>query len=177
MVDHEGRRELQRRLAQLICGEISNDAFFLTRFGSTDVSLREIWKFGNALMHDFYPAYMRGANKLSPEREEIARRCLLFLSSELEYEWPALSESSWCYWAFVSGCLSSALGIIAASFQLRLLSILLVLIGAIACACSFAYQRRAHRKQLQAFEQTGNKNLWPFFRQSDYDHYKGSDVP
>lgn len=174
MVDREGRRELQLRLKQLIAGQISNDAFFLTRFGSDDPSLPEIWSFGNALIHDYYPARLRSPNKLSKHKEELACRCLLFLGSNLEYEWPKLSSSTWWYWLFVSGSLSLALGTIAARLSIRLLPIVLVLLGAIACTCSFAYQRCLHKRALAAFEETGDRSVWPFLRRSDYERQKAN---
>ncbi len=103
--------------------------------------IREVaWLF---LYDDTREYRLAGRDKLSlADRREVLR-WVLFLRSELEYEWPRFRFTQLNHLS-PSGCLLSLLTLGISS-------------------------RRQHRQDFATWQQAGEYDVWPFFRRSDYD--------
>jgi len=157
-------------LKKLVEGKITNDEFFSLELGShEDRAAFEIWKFGTTLCHDLYPTRLKGTHALSEGLKQTVRRCILFLDTDLEFEWPPISTGSICYWLFLFGAVLEALGVVVAPFQLVIISTLLVFSGSLSLVLAWLYRAQVEKARLEAYWLIGEKSVWPFFRQSDYD--------
>src|SRR5579885_912566 len=113
MIDREGRDRLAVALKQLLEGDISTDTFHLLNLGSEqDRAIYDIWLFGDTLSHGLYPYRMIGKKQPKPEIRQIAERCVLFLNSDLEYEWPSFPITISFYWLLILGALLFFLSLI-----------------------------------------------------------------
>ena len=105
MVDNDRRKKLELHLRHLSTGQISNDEFEerITKdvtFGwlpenyyrskeskTDDPVVRPILEFSWCLYNDTYNHKLTGKHKLSDEQTKEIARFILFLHSDLEYEW------------------------------------------------------------------------------------------
>jgi hypothetical protein len=132
-----------------------------------DLALFDIWLFGESLSHDFFPHRLNGKEALPSKFREMADRCLLFLQSDLEYEWPSWPKTSRYYYPFFLGALlvvaslyidwiAIKIGLAIAGFAITLLALLL--------------GKREQKQQIGAYWQRDDRRVWPFLRISDYEN-------
>lgn len=101
MIDLQARSRLAEASRWLVSGRITNyqyDDCVLYDGGllaSSDPAIREIYSKG------FWPTYddlhqhrLAGRFRLSPQSRAAAARCVLFLKSDIPYDWPVLSRST-----------------------------------------------------------------------------------
>ena len=91
---------------------------------------------------------LKGSDQLSPESLKVIARCILFLHTELEYEWPSFDYKSPLF-----------------SFSLVDFLVCLLTLGQ-----NFRNKRKAQFEAYETFKKTGGFYYWPFYKKSDYDH-------
>jgi hypothetical protein len=90
MIDRAGRDRLAECIHQLAAGVVTNHEFEdKGEFKSSDDAIRAVFWGGPWLLYDDFRNYrLRGKYRLTPAvRKEVAR-WVLFLKSDLPYEWP-----------------------------------------------------------------------------------------
>lgn len=88
MIDRQGRTELALALRRLASGRIITGEFDAVRLDvSEDPALVAIGDAGWGLYDDFLDYKLRGRRALNKEQLESVARCVLFLDSDLPYEW------------------------------------------------------------------------------------------
>jgi|SRR6185312_2446578 len=167
MIDRERRKRLAYHMRQLSVGSVSNDGFesdilddvtygwlpeqyYRSTYARTDdpviVPILEVcW----GLYDDTRHHHLVGSDRLSPESLKIIAHCILFLHTDLEYEWPAFDTRSPIF-----------------SFSLVDFLICLLTLGQ-----NFRTKRKAQYLAYEAFKKTGDFDYWPFYRKSDYDNH------
>jgi len=167
MVDKERRKKLAFHLRQLSVGLISNDDFEgaimedvtdgwlpeqyyrskIAKSEDEDLIIRPMLELCWGLYDDTKNHKLIHAYKLSNENLNIIARCILFMHSDNEYEWPYLDTKN---------------PILNFSLQDLILSIL-----------TLGHHYRNHReKQLISYyewQKLGDYKVWPFFRLNDYE--------
>ena len=89
MIDRAGRDALAVQLRRLASGRLTNTQFDDVRLDrADDEALVAIGDAGWSLYDDFFVYRLRGRRALKPETLEAVARCVLFLDSNLPYEWP-----------------------------------------------------------------------------------------
>ena len=149
MVDHGARAKAFQSLRRFVACETTNDEYedeyplpeLFGRRRSSDRAVRAIYEFSWSWFDDIYPHKLEGKHSLTEEAGLIAERCLLFLQSDLEYEW---KEGRF----IGNGSVSSVL----------------VTLGLTQYCLSLTEQLAAHLDQPE-----GDASVWPFFRKTDYD--------
>ena len=183
MVDRESRSDLANCLHRLISGEMTNDEFDAAYYerwhGSTDVAVAEIAGFGYGLYSSdlLWPYRLRGRNAVSDRECETAQHALLFLKTELEYEWPINVKGVvpyWCLWG--PGCylLFGLFLLFVAYLQGGFLGLVYGVFGLVAVMPTFHWliTRRRRTEELEHFYKSGDFQVWPFLRKVDFDEAK-----
>jgi len=89
MIDPRSRTVLARCLRHLAAGVITNDEFERrVPHHSGDRAVEAISKAAWFLYDDLGERRLRGRHRLAKSERESVARCILFLTSELPYEWP-----------------------------------------------------------------------------------------
>ena len=89
MIDREARDILAESFRHLVAGQISNDQFEDRLRRSRDPGVNEVYFCGAwPLYDDLHEHKLTGKWAIKPEHKPIAARYLLFLKTNLEYEWP-----------------------------------------------------------------------------------------
>jgi hypothetical protein len=89
MIDPRSRTVLARCLRHLAAGVITTDEFERrVPHNSTDRAVEAIAKAAWFLYDDLREYRLRGRHRLPKSERESVARCILFLASELPYEWP-----------------------------------------------------------------------------------------
>ncbi len=89
MIDRTGRDSLAVQLRRLASGRLTNADFESVRLDrAEDEALVAIGYVGWSLYDDFFVYRLRGRRGLKPDTLEAVERCVLFLDSDLPYEWP-----------------------------------------------------------------------------------------
>ena len=164
MVDHDRRKKMALHLRQLSTGQISNDDFeerimtdvtygwppeqyYLAEESKTDDPvIRPILEFSWCLYNDTYNHKLTGSHRLSDEQTKEIARFILFLHSNLEYDWTYIDLIN---------------PVIRFSFTDILKSI--ITLG--------KHYRDLNLKREEEFElmkKTGDFELWPFKTTTDY---------
>jgi len=90
MVDQAGRTALAEHLRRLASGRLTNAEFDDVRLDrSGDEALVAIGDAGWSLYDDFFVYRLRGRRALTRDAREAVARWILFLDSDLPYEWLA----------------------------------------------------------------------------------------
>jgi hypothetical protein len=94
VIDREARNRLAEAISSLVSGQITNGEFEdHLRGWSHDSAINEVFRGGPWMLYDDLHTYrLQGANKLTPELKTEAARWVLFLKTDLAYEWPVLSR-------------------------------------------------------------------------------------
>ncbi len=186
MIDHEIRRKLSQDLRHLVIGTITNDDFddnyedlYVT---CSDVAVQEIGRCGWGMYSDSHRYRLRGKYAVDGERKRMAARCVLFLRSGLEYQWPPPPGSFGVYVAHAVSWLGIPAGIalLLCWFPLLAMGIKDVefmtpfgLLGCVWLVWSIWYLRVGRRKagessEWKAWRASGDFDVWPFFRREDF---------
>jgi hypothetical protein len=81
-------------LRRLASGRITNDEFDIAAVvASPDPAIGAIWDFGWGHYSDLGTYRLRGRHALTKPQLEAIARAVLFLDSDLPYEWPSLRPS------------------------------------------------------------------------------------
>ena len=90
ILDRESRRSLAELLRHLVAGLITNDEFENRRpRGSHDLAVRQIFEEGAWFLYDdTYAHRLTGRHRLSTRERRNVARWILFLETDLTYEWP-----------------------------------------------------------------------------------------
>jgi hypothetical protein len=198
MVDRELRTQLSQDLRWLVTGRITNfdfdDAYSDRYIDSQDRAVVEIAECGHGLYSDTSTYRLKGRYSIDrPTRRSVAR-CILFLRSNHEYDWPAWPHSTgFLYWLAIIGgngiTAGSAIGIclllVIANGGVRDIAFAwpfvlfwpLGVIGLASCLFSVWYLWcEGHRHVLKsspkwrAWLRHGDYEVWPFrWREDFYD--------
>jgi hypothetical protein len=138
MIDREARDILAENYRHLITGLITNDEFKDRLKRSKDFATDEIYFRGAwPLYDDLHEHKLTGEWAITEEGKPIAARFILFLKTDLEYEWPRKTGAKAFFCALLGVCSLGAITII--------------------------------RKAVTATGERGDKEVWPFYRRSDYE--------
>jgi hypothetical protein len=89
MVNRDEREALALAIRRLAAGRITNDDYDdQYPVQSEDQAVTAVSWAGWSLYSDYWNYRLRGRNSLSAETMEAVARCVLFLQSGKEYEWP-----------------------------------------------------------------------------------------
>jgi hypothetical protein len=95
MVDRDGRNRLAECIRHLAAGVLTNRQFEATaEFDSADPAIRAVFWGGPWFLYDDFSNYrLRGGYRLTPAVRREAARWVLFLKTDLPYEWPIVRRS------------------------------------------------------------------------------------
>ena len=137
MIDRKARAILAENFRHLIAGLITNDQFEDRLVRSKDAGVNEVFYSGAwPLYDDLHEHKLTGKWAIHTDGKPIAARYILFLKTDLEYEWPRKTGIKEVPWAFL------------AVFTLGLSAVI--------------------RNRLIHKGEKGDKTVWPFYRESDY---------
>lgn len=185
-IDRRRRDLLAEKLRHLVNGRITNDGFeagTLDDFvDSTDPGVKEIWSFGWSLYPDWETCRLQGERAVPEETRERAKRAVVFLRSDVPYEWPRFPERptipddlGW----LIPGILvlmSAFCGIRAVATGEWSVSIFVLAFTLASALPLWALCRVTRPRRLARFEaeerrwrQAGDFSVWPFFRKGDLE--------
>src|SRR5262249_23646603 len=89
-LDRESRRSLAELLRHLVAGQITNDEFENRRpRGSRDLAVRQVFEEGAWFLYsDTHEHRLKGRHRLAGRDRQNVARWILFLKTDLPYEWP-----------------------------------------------------------------------------------------
>jgi hypothetical protein len=94
-VNRESRNRFAELLRHFAAGRLTNDEYedaTTALMRSEDLALRELWWAVWHTYDDLHEHRLTGKYKLPPEGRTIVARMVLFLHSDLPYEWPVPSR-------------------------------------------------------------------------------------
>lgn len=94
MIDRPARNRLAEALRALASGLVGNDEFEDARLpcSKTDVAIREVFSKGAWMLYSDHREYcLAGEHKLDDATKAEVARWVLFLKTDLPYEWPVYS--------------------------------------------------------------------------------------
>lgn len=165
MVDTERRKKLALHLRQLSTGQISNDEFeekvmkdvtynwlpeqyYRAKECKTDDPvIRPILEFSWLLYSDTRNHKLIGDNKLSDEQNKTVARLILFLYTDLEYDWVYLDFTN----------------------PLLRLSFTDILKSIITLGFYYRNIKLRREKETEVIKKTGDFEFWPFKTEVDYE--------
>jgi hypothetical protein len=186
MIDHAARRMLSQDARRLVTGRMTNDQFddvYYEQYAeSPDRAVAEISSFCYSLYSSdvLWPYRLRGWHAVDAETRSTAARCVLFLRSGREFEWPRFPDN--VILRVVAG-LAMCLGL-PAGIALILIGLTMIadgwdrvvgafaITGLILLAASSAFLRwwpRFLSADQKAFLESGEHDVWPFLRHADFD--------
>ncbi len=186
MVIHPARRRLQRRLEDLIEGRITTCQFtrvYSDLERSPDRAVREIARFGWGLYHDDVGPYRVTKHyRIKPETLAMAKRCIQFLQTDLEYQWPEFPFLTWKEIAVTLGVGMPLLGIGLLALAVGRageegLNYLWMwgFFGLIAIPCGFwllICTGKRERALQDEFWASGDRYAWPFLTDAEYSDHR-----
>jgi len=164
MVDRERRRKLAFHLRHLSVGLISNDDFESNLMDDVtngwlpeqyyrakeakfdDQIIQPMLELCWGLYDDTRNHKLKGSDKLSAESLKIIARCILFLHSDQEYNWPYFDTNN---------------PLLKFSFKEVVISILTL-------GQYYRDKRKEHSLAYMEFQKLGNFDIWPFMIESEY---------
>ena len=112
MTDKRDREKLAEALRHLATGQITNRAYEgRTEPRSSDIAVREIWRAAWGMYSDVRTHRLTGKNALTAETKEAVARCILFLHSDLPWEWPTRSFAEGLQFAAANICTLGLFGL------------------------------------------------------------------
>jgi hypothetical protein len=186
MIDLDVRRQLSQNVRRLVTGRMTNDDFddiyYEVYAASADRAVREISAFCYGLYSsDLLGTYrLRGWHAVDPATRDAAARAVLFLRSGREYEWPDRPDNPGL--RLLAG-FAMFLGIPAGA-ALLLICIPLILSGSVDFGGTLAllglavlgasvaftlWWPRLLSREWEAFQNSGDHDVWPFLRCADFD--------
>ena len=136
-LDRESRHRLAELLRHFVAGQITNDEFEVrSPRRSRDLAVRQILSEGAWFLYDdLHEHRLTGRYKLSPEGRENVARWVLFLETDLPYEWP----------------------IVPLAVRFALMPLNLITVGLVGCLVQ-RYARRGVSVQLWPFRRSRDYN-------------------
>ena len=139
MVDRAKRDSARDVLRDFIDCKLTNDEFFVQFPRSEDDSaLRGISSRVWMLYSDLHRHKLNGKHEPNTETRAMLDRCVLFLDSDLEFEWPVLR-----------------IGLVNVLSKLK-------------TRTKQVMGLSPHSEEVRAGSKVGDEMVWPFFRRSDY---------
>lgn len=138
MIDRNARDQLAESVRALAAGLISNDEFEDKRlpYSNEDPAIFEIYSNGAwCLYSDLQEYRLRGRHKLDKRTKAVVARWVLFLKTDLPYEWPVATPGQ---------------------------GLLHLLANVLTLGLANGYFSRK-------FQSSGEVEVWPFIRRSDYE--------
>ena len=90
MIDRVARNKLAELIRSLSSGQISNDEFEDAIPDTADDAIRQVFSHGVWCLYSDMKEYkLKGKDALSDEVRSIVARWVLFLKSDIEYNWPS----------------------------------------------------------------------------------------
>lgn len=89
-MDMAARQKASQLFRDFISGNISNDAFEDQIPITHDRAIDAVWSTSWVFYDDFKEHKLEGRDRLPPDQKRACIRWLLFLQSDLLYEWPAI---------------------------------------------------------------------------------------
>ena len=184
-MDHDLRRTLSQDIRQLVTGRMTNDEFDEVHdrcMQSQDLAVQQIAEFGYCLYSSdvLLPYRLKGRYAVDRATRRTAARCVLFLRSGLQYQWPRLS------YPWVAGLLYS-LALMGIPTGVILLTIAVpylfssgrdiefwrrvIILGAFVFLGSIAFvvgKLRFNAKSHRRWVAIGDFDVWPFFRREEF---------
>jgi hypothetical protein len=184
MVDREARSKLREALSKLVGGELTNDQFDNLLADedwrdSPDRGVEEIAGFGYGLYSSdvLIPYRLKGRHEVRGEEREAAERCLKFLATDLEYQWPPFPNTNGqrflgmlAYLALPGGVallLIGAAGFLSEGWKgfgdLGVWGLLLLGL----CWLLFRVAGIRNTPEWRSFWASGDREAWPFLKATD----------
>ena len=182
MVDLEARAQVGTNLRRLITGRMTNDQFddFYYQLDSDDNAIREIAGYGYCLYSSDLPLpyRLKGRHAVDTDTRRTAARAILFLQTELEYEWPPDVQGVAPFWMLYGpGCYLLVAPILifiavfsASMWQTFTMGVLGFL--AIASVVHWLVTRNKRLAEVEQFQAHGELDVWPFCRAVDFENAK-----
>jgi len=192
MIDAKLRKELSQDIRRLVTGRASTDEFdaaYFDRYAeSSDHAVENVAEFGYSLYNSdvLWPYRLKGRRAVDRATRRTAARCVLFLRSGREYEWP--NEPSAMGARMLWGLLFSlgmpgGIAILICTIpplamELEDVEFLrpLAVAGAVLLAVSlwYAFGRTGYRSICESpawkhWRSSGNFDVWPFLQREDFD--------
>ena len=140
-VDISSRKIASQLLRDFISGKISNDTFEARQPITHDRAIHAIWDTAWVFYHDGKEHRLEGQYRLPPEQRKACVRWILFLQSDLLYEWPDIDLPG-----------IDPASRTQSSFLRRL----------------FSLHQNLSEKETDTFLSAGHYPVWPFLLVSDY---------
>jgi hypothetical protein len=186
MVIREDRARLHKALSDLITGRITTwefDKIYFELECSPDRGVAEICRFGWGLYSDGFPYRLTVHYRIDAGNLIIAKRCLLFLETDLEYSWPDFPSLSWQ--GFTGGL---AFSLFPVAIALIIVSLILLAValghwkdfiyfwlcgvpGFLLLASCIWFWRWSNRRDSPAWRKfwaSGDQDAWPFLTRAEY---------
>jgi hypothetical protein len=188
MVDRDARNQLAQALRQFLSCRINNDRFDDLDaehhwHASDDEAVRQSYDLAYSLYDDLTPHFLRGKFALSDDEHADMLRCILFLHTDHDYEWPdqlyrpyVLTNAVWLVMTAVNVFVFVAyvaLAFVNSPYFLLILPWFILCWLVMNCARSVEYRRNVRNHlQLKAFEARTDSDLalWPFRTRAQYEH-------
>jgi hypothetical protein len=182
MVDRLSRNKLAEALRHLVSGQLSTDRFTDTYpKNTTDAAVSAIWEWAWGLFSDgLYSYRLRGRHKVSPETRRDAARAVVFLHSDVEYEWPPGPD--WKLGAALAGGLSylgilfsiaclviACLALLGKMWDAFLIAIVPAVVVLLPSLILRSHLKRGDLRRWESFKKAGDYDVWPFLRRDDLE--------
>jgi hypothetical protein len=184
MIDRAARNKLADELRKLVDGLMTNDEF-LSAYpdGCEDAAVVPVWEFGDGLYSDGWTYRLTGRHAPSAEEREVAMCCILFLHTDLPYEWPPSPKGVIPFWGLYTPGFYFVL-----SLPFSLPSLLALFFGeikwaftlwifpfiALAEVIHWVVTYDSRHEELRTFWASGDEEVWPFLRRSDYEQARAA---
>lgn len=184
MIDHEKRRKLSQAIRRLATGQMTNkdfdDLYYEEYESSEDHAVQAIAEYCYSLYSSdtLIPYCLRGRHRVASDVRRTVCRCVLFLRSDLEYEWRR----------YPSECGRRLLDSLAFSLGLPgSIAVLLICLVLLAChdyalaaylgipalavlvwsVWALFIMPNHDSPETQSWKSTGDREVWPFLRSAD----------
>jgi hypothetical protein len=168
MYTHElsDRAQLIHTLQYVLAGGMTySDYSALGLDDSDDVAVSRIWdELDDLLIDDLHPSRL-----LEPDSttQELIARCILFLQSNVEYQWPR-SPATPQYWVVIVLALV-AIGVTCLVLSERDYCVLFGVAVIGFASIAMMTLRTRFQVQLKRWQNAGTIEVWPFLRGEDYE--------
>ena len=165
MVDTERRKKLAFHLRHLSVGLITNDDFESNLMDDVtngwlpeqyyrakeakvdDPIIQPMLELCWGLYHDTRQHKLKGSDKLPDQSLKVIARCILFLQTDREYEWPYFDTNSPLF-----------------KFSLGEIILSILTLGQY-----YRVKRKEKEEAFLEFQKLGNFDIWPFLKMDSYE--------
>jgi hypothetical protein len=173
MINREARNVLIGKLSQVLRDEsASEDLFIYDIEGLPDRAVSELQTFGNMIVPCDYAFHSARKVAQTQELMEVVQRCILFLQTDLDFEWPAIPVKRSLQWIFISLVICEV-ALTLALFAFGYFSWTLFGVAGAALLLTLLGQKLLDLQTMRTYWRSGSKEIWPFTRQSDFHQAAG----